>query len=142
MTSPWRLSARWCGPTSAFRFGVAGLCIALASPALGAADDSPLKPGELSASGLNTECTSPATGPSAPYTGACLGYIRGVYELWGNLSGTPEAKTLPSLCLPDGVTDGEMQERFVNFYSVHPEMKGTRASVAVVAMLMQAYPCR
>jgi hypothetical protein len=61
-----------------------------------------------------------------------LGYIIGVVDRSMN----------EDICLPAGVTQGQVQDVVINYMAAKPQMRNYSADLSVVLALRQHWPCR
>jgi hypothetical protein len=61
-----------------------------------------------------------------------LGYIIGVVDRSMN----------EDICLPAGVTQGQIQDVVINYMAAKPQMRNYSADLSVVLALRQHWPCR
>lgn len=75
-------------------------------------------------------CLPTSQSPSGP----CIAYVGGVVDgmLWGEPS---------YLCLPEGVTQGQLAAVVAKFLEDHPERMHLNAPVLIADALQGAFPC-
>ncbi len=65
--------------------------------------------------------------------GLCYGYISSVTDVF---------ETTKSFCLPYGVTTGQLARIFVKYVDDNPTQLNQKATISIVNILHQDYPCR
>jgi hypothetical protein len=83
--------------------------------------------GFLSGNELYQKCTAEAVGKSY-----CVGYVTGIADVM---------QISKSLCVPDGVTVGQMVDVIVKYLRDHPEKRHYSVAAATFNTLSQTFPC-
>ncbi|NYT76624.1 hypothetical protein H0A71_06440 [Alcaligenaceae bacterium] len=64
----------------------------------------------------------------------CMGYIVGALDTWGARPGL-------RLCIPEDVTQGQMQDITVKYLRNNPETRNHKATWLVAMAAQEAFPC-
>jgi hypothetical protein len=107
--------------------------IALASAAaVSAPAGAQIIPGRVTSQQIATICNE-----NPP---ACLTYVVGALD--GYFSAMVDNGRPITICLPAGISNGQLATIAVRFIRAHPERTTANAGEMVVLALRQAYPCR
>ena len=77
--------------------------------------------------------------------GVCLGFVGGTWEAANMVNAIrrfdPNCFELPSYCIPNGVTLGQMVQVVVKYIKQHPENLHNKASIVSLNAMRTAWPC-
>ncbi len=110
------------------RSGLIAVCLSLTVPA------------DAAMTGTGNELLETCKNESSMFSsGACLGFVQGVTE--GLLLQAGTFKQKPLVCLPEGVTFGQMRDVVVKYLSEHPELRHYTGAQLTVLALANAWKC-
>lgn len=111
-----------------------GICIGLLALLIGVNTNAGVK-GEYS-NELLRDCTAPLRGTFT--SGFCLGYLKGAAEMSRLRAKLPN---LPTVCVPDALTVGQVRNIVVSYIEEHPEELHYASIALVNNALDEAFPC-